>query len=58
MHPDNKIRGGTVVIIRNNIQNHERKNFTKNYLQTTSVTIENEYVLAMYCPLKHDNKKY
>lgn len=60
-HPDGKAHGGTAVIIRDNILHHEREKFSKDFLQATSVIIEDELspltISAIYCPPKHNNKK-
>lgn len=52
MHPN---------IIRENIQHHVRENFSKNFLQATSVTIKNDWypltITSAYCPPRHSNKK-
>lgn len=60
-HPSDKAHGGTAIIIRDSIKHYEREKFTKDYLQATSVTIEEEHgpitLSATYCPPKHQNKK-
>jgi hypothetical protein len=60
-HPSDKAHGGTAIIVRDSIKHHEREKFTKDYLQATSVTIEEERgpitMSAIYCPPKHLNKK-
>lgn len=60
-HPDGKARGGTAIIIRDNIRHHERDKYTKDHLQATSVSIEDVHgpiiMSAIYCPPKHNNKQ-
>jgi len=59
-HPDDKAHGGTAIIIRDDIKHFEKEKFRKDYLQATSITIEEAHgpltISAIYCPPKHNNK--
>ncbi|KMQ90710.1 reverse transcriptase [Lasius niger] len=61
MHPDSTAHGGSAVIIRNNIKHYEANKFQKDFLQATSVIIEDLSgeltISALYCPPKHAIKK-
>lgn len=60
-HPDGKARGGTALIIKNNIKHHETEKYATERLQATSVNIEDKTgtitISAIYCPPKHINTK-
>lgn len=60
-HPDSIAHGGSAVIIRNNIKHYEANKFQKDFLQSTSVIIEDLSgkltISAIYCPPKHAIKK-
>ena len=56
-HPDGTARGGTAITVKNNIHHHLHGNFNSEYLQATSVAIDDWTgqltVAAIYCPPKH-----
>ena len=58
-HPDNTAHGGTAIIIKNSIKCTELESFRKDYLQATSIIIEDLFgplvLSAVYCPPKHNN---
>lgn len=60
-HPDNTAHGGTAIIIRKTIKCTEIESYKKDYLQATSILIEDLYgpmiLSAVYCPPKHNNTK-
>lgn len=60
-HPDGTAHGGTAVIIRSSIKHHEICKHIKDYLQSTSVVVEDWrgplVISAVYCPPKHAIKK-
>jgi hypothetical protein len=49
--------GGTAIIIKSSIKHHELTELKKNYLQATSVQIEDWKgpltITAIYCPARH-----
>lgn len=57
MHPDGKAHGGTAVIIKSKIKHHEANKYIEEYLQATSVVVEDWSgsitISAIYCPPKH-----
>lgn len=54
MHPSNTARGGSAILIRNNIRHHEEEKYATNHLQATSVSIlstkQTITVTAIYNP--------
>lgn len=60
-HPDNTAHGGTAIIIRKSIRCTELEGYKKDYLQATSIIIEDLHgplvLSAVYCPPKHSNTK-
>ena len=60
MHPDGKAHGGTAVIIKSNIRHHEADKYKEEYIQATSVVVEDwaGYITisAIYSPPKHSIK--
>ena len=56
-HPDNTAHGGTVIIVLRAIKHHACEEFRQDYLQATSITIQDEKVAlniaAVYSPPKH-----
>jgi hypothetical protein len=56
-HPDGTAHGGTVIIIKSTIKHHLHSHYNREYLQATSVTIEDWVapltLAAVYCPPKH-----
>ena len=61
IHPDNTAKGGSAVIIRNNILHHEKIKYKTEQIQATAVSIETKNchtnIVALYCPPKHSIKK-
>ncbi|KAL7290805.1 hypothetical protein TKK_0015548 [Trichogramma kaykai] len=55
--PNNKAHGGTAVIIKASLKHYEGEGYRKDFLQSTSVVIEDEIgaltVAAVYCPPKY-----
>lgn len=53
-HPDNTSHGGAAVIIKNNIKHHLHSEFKENWLQATTITIDESIgplnISAVYCP--------
>lgn len=60
-HLDSKGHGGTIIIIKDNIKHHLVRNFNKDYLQGTSIGIEENTIIininSLYCPTKHNIRK-
>ena len=56
-HPSGAARGGTAIIIKNAIKHHEICKYTKDYLQATSIIVDEWNgpltVSAVYCPPRH-----
>ena len=56
-HPDNMAHGGTAIIVRRAIKYHAREECRQDYLQATSITIQDEKgalnIASVYSPLKH-----
>jgi len=56
-HPTNRARGGSAVIIRNNIQHHEEKHICTEKFQITNVSIKTKQqfltIGAVYSPPRH-----
>lgn len=61
IHPDNDAKGGSAVIIKENIQHHEEPNYVTEKMQVTAVKIKtNRYsltVAGIYCPPRHTIQK-
>jgi Endonuclease-reverse transcriptase len=61
-HPDGKAHGGTAILIKSTIKHYEKENYDKNFLQATSLTIEDNIgpltISAIYCPPKQAIKKH
>ena len=59
-HPDGKAHGGTAIIIKNTIKHHLHSHYNREFLQSTSVTIEDWVapltLAAVYWPPKHATK--
>ena len=57
-HPANTVRGGSAVIIKNNIKHHEEEKYATYYIQAATVTIETTKqklnVSAIYCPPRYN----
>lgn len=56
-HPDGKAHGGTAVIIKSTIHHFENSSCKLDFLQATSITVEDRNgpitFAAIYCPPKH-----
>jgi exonuclease III len=56
-HPAGVARGGTAIIIKNSIKHHETCKYDKDYLQATSVIVDEWTgpltISAVYCPPRH-----
>jgi hypothetical protein len=52
---------GTATIIKNSIKHHQLNNYSQDFLQTTSVSVEDSVGLltfsAVYLPLKHSKAR-
>lgn len=61
IHPSNNARGGSAVIIRENIKHYEEQKYSTGPIQATTVKIRTnkwQYnVTAVYCPPRHNLKK-
>jgi len=59
-HPEGTARGGTAILIKNGIKHYLHWHHNLDYLQATSVTIEDWVgpltIAAIYCPPKHTIK--
>ena len=60
-HPSGKAHGGTGIIIKSSVKHYELPSFQKDYLQATSVAIEDRHgtitTSAVYCPPRHSSTK-
>jgi exonuclease III len=60
-HPAGTARGGTVIIIKNTVNHHQLSNYSQDYLQATSESVEDLVGLltisAVYLPPKHTVKQ-
>lgn len=56
-HPDGTAHGGTAIIIKSSIKHHELNKFKRDYIQATSISIEDWNgpltVTAIYSPPRH-----
>ena len=56
-HPDGTAHGGTAIVIRNNIKHYELQKYNYDYLQSTTLKINDIFgpiiVASIYCPPKH-----
>ncbi|CAL1672120.1 unnamed protein product [Lasius platythorax] len=61
VHPSNKARGGTAVIVKNELKHHEETNYQTEAIQATSIKVQNKYkqymITAVYCPPRYILKK-
>lgn len=63
-YPDGSAHGGTAIIIKRNIKHHESNKYEQEYLQATTVIIEDWNgpisISAIYCPPRHtiDNQQF
>ncbi|XP_018405166.1 PREDICTED: RNA-directed DNA polymerase from mobile element jockey-like, partial [Cyphomyrmex costatus] len=59
-HPDGKAHGGTAIIIKSNFKHYENEKNIEDFLQATSITLEDTHgpltLAAIYCPPKHSIK--
>lgn len=59
-HPSGNAHGGTAIIIRNSIRNHEIEKYCEEHLQATTIQINDSHgplsISAVYCPPKHKIK--
>jgi hypothetical protein len=57
IHPANTARGGSAIIIKNNIQHFEEEKYVTRDIQATLVTVktskQNLTVSTIYCPPRH-----
>lgn len=60
-HPDGKAHGGSAIIIKRNVKHYELDKYKQDYLQATSISVEDKLgnitISAIYCPPKHNNKR-
>ena len=60
-HPSEKTHGCTGIIIKSSIKHYELPSFQKDYLQATSLVIEDRHgtitTSAVYCPPRHSIAK-
>lgn len=60
-HPENSAKGGSAVIVKNNIQQYEELKYITEKIQATVVCIKTKHkkinIAAIYCPPKHSIKK-
>ena len=60
-HPDGRAHGGSAIIIKSSIKHHELQKYSREFLQATSVSVEDWNgpitISALYCPPKHSIKK-
>lgn len=60
-HPDGTSHGGTAVLIKNNIRHNVHSAFREEWLQATTITINEKFgpinISAIYCPPKHNPKQ-
>jgi hypothetical protein len=56
-HPAETAKGGTAIIIKNTIKHHPLPNYSRDYIQATSVSVEDSVghliITAVYLPPKH-----
>ena len=56
-HPSGRAHGGTAVIVSNKIKHHELQKHNEDYLQATSIVVEDwrgpMTVSSIYCPPRH-----
>jgi len=61
MHPNGKAHEETVLVIRGDIKDYEISKFQREFLQATSIVIEDQNICitisAIYSPPKHAIKK-
>jgi exonuclease III len=60
-HPAGAARGGTAIIIKHTIKRHQLNNYSQDFLQATSVSVEDSggllTISAVYIPPKHTAKQ-
>jgi len=56
-HPSDRARGGSAIIIKNNIKYHRQEDIREKFIQATMVTIhfnkQEVNIVAAYCPPRH-----
>ena len=61
IHPDNTARGGSAIIVKNNILHYEQGKYQTKEIQATTVSVKTKnYLLsiaAIYCPPRYNLKK-
>ena len=61
IHPANTARGGSAIIVRENIIHHEEVKYETEHIQATSVCLQTKSfeitLSAIYCPPRHSIKK-
>lgn len=61
LNPDGKAHGGAAMLIGSNLKHYELNKFQQDYLQATNIVVGNRLgnitISAIYCPLKHNNKR-
>lgn len=61
VHPQNTARGGSAVVIKNNITHHEETKYATSEIQATAVTVKTKKqsvtFAAAYCPPRYNLKK-
>lgn len=61
-HPDTTSHGGSAIIVKSNIKHHLHSEFKEDWLQATTITINESIgpinVSAIYCPPKHNIKHH
>lgn len=57
-HPDNAAHAGSAILVRQHIKHHEMTNFQSDYLQSTTIVVEDWAgpltISAVYCPPRHN----
>lgn len=60
-HPSNNARGGSAIIVKNNITHYEEASIAQEENQVTAITIntgrQKITIAAIYCPPRHNQKK-
>lgn len=61
LHPDNKAKGGSAVIVKENLQHHEETKYESNEIQAVAVQIKTKRfpitISSVYCPPRHNLKR-
>lgn len=60
-HPSGRARGGSAVLIKNNIKHYQQEDIRESYMQATVISIQyngaNLNIAAVYCPPRHTPTK-